>query len=353
MKIVRVAASILLVALGAAAQTAPHGFLLALSKRDHMLAIVDPVSLKVLGRAPSGEDPHEVIASTDGTIAYVSNYGFGAFHTLTPIDLVAQKTLPVIDLGPLLGPHGLTIAGGKVWFTAEGAKAIGRYDPATNQVDWVLGTGQNRTHMILVSDDLKRIITTNVSSGTVSIIEKTAGDMRPGGPPPGANGPPPGTPPRGPMGPPGGDWSQTLLTVGSGSEGFDVSPDGKEIWVANAQQGTVIVIDVASKKVVATLAANMKGANRLKFTPDGKLALISSLSGPEIDVIDTASRKEVKRIKVGRGAAGILMQPDGARAFAACTPDGYVAVIALKSLEVTGHIDVGPEPDGLAWAAGK
>ena len=58
----------------------------------------------------------------------------------------------------------------------------------------------------------------------------------------------------------------------------------------------------------------------------------------------------VKRVKTGRGAAGILMQPDGARAFIGCTPDDYVAIIDLKSLTVTGHIDAGRQPDGLAWA---
>ena len=53
----------------------------------------------------------------------------------------------------------------------------------------------------------------------------------------------------------------------------------------------------------------------------------------------------------GHGAAGILMDPDGQRAFIACGPDNYVAVLDLKTLEVTSHIDVGGEPDGLAWAS--
>jgi YVTN family beta-propeller protein len=70
-----------------------------------------------------------------------------------------------------------------------------------------------------------------------------------------------------------------VVRVGNGSEGFDVSPDGKEIWVANAQDGTVSIIDVASKQVRETLVADVGGANRLKFTLDGKLALISSLHG--------------------------------------------------------------------------
>jgi hypothetical protein len=41
---------------------------------------------------------------------------------------------------------------------------------------------------------------------------------------------------------------------------------------------------------------------------------------------------------------------DGNRAFISCGPDNYVAVVDLKALEVIGHIDIGGEPDGLAWA---
>src|SRR5580658_415020 len=146
--------------------------LLILSKTDHTLAIVDPTTMHVIARVPVGNDPHEVIASTDGQIAYVSNYGSGAYNTLAVVDLLARKALPSIDLGALRGPHGLFFTGGKVWFTAEAAKAIGSYDPAMQSVDWIFGTGQNRTHMIYVWPDMKRIVTTNVSSATVSIIEK-------------------------------------------------------------------------------------------------------------------------------------------------------------------------------------
>ena len=94
---------------------APSEALLVLSKGDHTLAIVDPSTLKVIAKAPIGEDPHEVIASSDGKFAYVSNYGAGRYNTLAVVDLVAQKALSSIDLGPLRGPHGLAFAGGKVW----------------------------------------------------------------------------------------------------------------------------------------------------------------------------------------------------------------------------------------------
>ena len=314
-----------------------------LSKQDHTLAVVDASTLKVTAKVPVGDDPHEVIASADGTVAYVSNYGFGAFHTLAVVDLVGDKAMPSVDLGALRGPHGLVFQGGKSWFTAEAAKALGRFDPATGKIDLILGTGQNRTHMIWVSADGQRIVTTNVNSGTVSIF--TQEPVRLPGPPPGARpgGPLPGAPQM-----PRTDWNETVVRVGNGSEGFDVSPDGKEVWVANAQDGTLSVVSLAEKKVLQTLAVNTPGANRLKFTPDGKMVLVSS--GPELVVLDAATRTVKARVPIGHGSAGVLVEPNGVRAFVACGPDNFVAVVDLHTLKVIGHVEAGGEPDGLAWA---
>ena len=327
---------------GLQAQATPNRSLLALSKHDHTLAIVDPTTLKVIARLPVGPDPHEVVASADGTKAYVSIYGFGRYHALSVLDLIAQKALPDIDTGALNGPHGLALAGGNIWFTAEGAKAVARFNPATNSIDRIMGTGQNRTHMLYVTEDEKKIYTTNVTSGTVSVLE--AGALQATGPPRQTGQQAPPTVPQ------GMDWNQTLIAVGKGDEGFDISPDGRESWTANAQEGTLSVIDVASKKVVATIDAKIPASNRLKFTPDGKLVFITSLRGGDVVIYDAASRKEYKRVAVGHGAAGILMDPVGGRVFVACTPDNFVAIVDLKTFEVTGHLDVGGEPDGLAWA---
>ena len=297
--------------------------LLILSKNEQQLSIVDPATLKIVGKVPTGPDPHEVVASTDGTRAYVSNYGGGAYNTLTVIDLVNRKSLGTIDLGALRGPHGLHFVGGKVWFTAEAAKAIGSYDPPTNKIDLILGSAQDGTHMIYAFPDLSRLVTTNVGSGSVTIFEKRAG--------------------------PRPNWSATTIPAGGRAEGFDVSPDGKQIWAANAQDGTITVIDVATKSATS-FAANVQGANRLKFTPDGALVLVSTLGGRDLHIIRASDRSEVKRIPVGTGAAGIQIQPDGARAYVACSPDNYVAVVDLKSMQVVGKIDAGKNPDGLAWA---
>jgi YVTN family beta-propeller protein len=331
--------------------------LLVLSKHDHTLAIVDPATLRVVARVPVGDDPHEVIASADGHTAYVSNYGFGAFHTLAVVDLIAQHEEPLIDLGALRGPHGLVFQQGKVWFTAEAAKAIGSYDPGSGKVNWIMGTGQNRTHMLYVFPDAQKMVTANVNAATVTVLEHTEGPAGgPPPPPPGASpGQAPGAPPLGQggprrmPGPPGGDWNETVIPVGGGAEGFDVSPDGKQAWVANAWDGTISVIDLAQKKLTTTVQANARGANRLKFTPDGARALVSA--GPELIVFDVVTQKEVKRLRIGHGGGGgILVQPDGQRAYAAFAEDGFVAVVDLKTLEVVGKVDAGANPDGLAWA---
>ncbi len=330
---VRMAACFALVLTGlagavrAGAQT-PSPALLVLEKSDEKLAIVDPASLKVVGRVPSGGAPHEVVASDDGRFAYISNYASerGQLKTLSVVDLTSQKAMTPVDLGALRAPHGLAFADGKVYFTAEANKVIGRYDPSSNQVDWVLGTGQNVTHMIVLSKDFKTIFTSNIGSDSICVIE-------PGG---GRNG-----------------WNVTAIPVGKGPEGFDLSPDGKEVWAANSGDGSVSIVDVASKKVTATLDLKTKRTNRLKFTPDGKLVLISDDGSGEVVVVDTASRKERKRLKVGKGPEGTLVQPDGARAYVALSGENAVAVIDLKLLEVTGKIATGNGPDGLAWAQRK
>lgn len=328
----------LAVALGMAGlggQTRPSGTLLVLAKADQTLSVVNPATLEVLGRAPSGPDPHEVAVSDDGRTAYIANYNGGA-NRISVVDLVSMTPRPPIDLGPLRAPHGLEFAEGKLWFTAEASKAIGSYDPVSARVDWVLGTGQNRTHMILVARGLAWIATSNVSSASLTFIEKMAVAGRGGA----GRGSSAQT-----------DWNETTIPVGRGVEGFDVSPDGREIWAANAQDGTVSVIDVASKRVVDTLQADVTGANRLKFTPDGRLAFITTLGRPDLVIVETASRKVIKRVPIGRGAAGIQMEPGGARAFVACTPDDNVAVIDVATLTVAGRINAGRQPDGLAWAA--
>ncbi len=322
-----------------------------------------------MARVPVGDNPHEVAVSDDGKTAYISNYGG---NTVSVVDLVAQKPLRAIDLGALRQPHGLDFAGGKLYFPAEGAKIVGRYDPATRKIDWVVGTGQDRTHMVIVTKDLKTILTSNVSSGTISVIGQAApgqgrgpgGPGGPGGGPGGPGGPPPGRGPgggsgRGPGGPggPGGggpDWEVTNIPVGHGSEGFDLTPDGKELWVANAQDHTISIIDIAAKKVVQTLPST-GNANRLKLTLDGKYAFVSDLGGTDLLIIDVATRKPFKTIKLAASSEGLLMSPDRTHAYTTLNDHDSVAAIDLRTFTVTGEAEDRPRPrrSGLGRAEVK
>ncbi len=294
--------------------------LLVLNKNDANLAIVDAGSNKILGKVPVGEGPHEV--ATDGKLAFVSNYGGQTpGSTLSVIDLAAKKELHRVDLGPLRRPHGMFYQDGKVYFTAELNKLIARYDPPTNQVDWLMGTGQNTTHMVRLSRDGSKIFTANIGSDSITIMDRGANST----------------------------WNETVVPVGKGPEGFDVSPDEKEIWAAHSRDGGVSIIDIASKKVTATFDVGTKRSNRLKFTPDGMHVLISDLDAGDVIVLDRASRKEIKRVKLGKAPEGILMAPDGSKAYLAVNGDDYVAIFNLKTFTVTGRISTGGGPDGMAW----
>jgi YVTN family beta-propeller protein len=308
--------------------SAAHAQSLLVLNKEGSVAIIDPTTQKVLGRAPTGDGPHEVVATTDGKLAVASNYGSGQMpgHTLSVIDIASRKEIHRVDLAPMLRPHGLCAVDGKVYFTAEGSKAIGRYDPSTNRVDWLMGTGQDGTHMVALSKDRNTIFTSNIASGTISIFDRVgAAD----------------------------DWRGTIVPVGHGAEGFDLSPDGKQLWAANAGDGTVSIVDIAAKKVVQTFPVEAKRSNRLKFTPDGKRILISDLTNGGLIVVDVATRKEIKRLTLGRSVAGILIVPDGSRAYVAATNDNYIAVVDLKNLEVTSRISTGTGPDGMDWIASR
>src|SRR5437588_3918941 len=153
---------LLLLALVVRAAETPSPALLILNKEEGSLAIVNPANNTVVGRVPTGEASHEVVVSSDGKLAFASNYGArNPGNTLSVIDLVSQKELHRVNLGPLGRPHGLSFADGKLYFTSEICKLIGRYDPSSNLVDWLLGTGQNSTHMVLVTKDTNTIFTAN------------------------------------------------------------------------------------------------------------------------------------------------------------------------------------------------
>jgi DNA-binding beta-propeller fold protein YncE len=312
----------------AAAQTTSSARLLVLLRNASALAIVDPVSGTVLGRVPVVMDPHEVAVTPDGTMAFVASPREG----ISVIDVAAMKELRRVDTGTLSAPHDVLYANGKLYFTAEGFKTIGRYDPSANTIEWMLGIGQDGTHMMVLARDQQTMWVPNRGSNSISVIDAVAG------------GPP--------------KFKTTAIPVpGTRPEGLDLSPDGRELWTATRGDGGVSIIDTAARKVVDSFNLKLTDANRLKFTPEGKVLILDGGTGTLV-ILDAASRKEIKRIQVAPGDSGdggIFVMPDGSRAYLGLRDDHSVVVINLKTLEIENRFAMGPNsgPGCVNWASLK
>lgn len=303
------------------AQTAKP-VLAVLNKSDSNLALVDPMTMKVTAKIPVGDSPHEVVFSTDGKLAFVANYGAQTpGSTISVIDVAAAKELRRVDLAPLMRPHGLQFVGGKLYFTAETNRIIARYDPTTNKVDWMMGTGQNSSHMIAVSSDQKRMVTANIGSDSVTIFDFQ------------------NTPPA--------PSKITHIAVGKQPEAVDLSPDGKEVWTGLNAEGMVEIVDVAQGKSVAKL--NIGGRPyRVRFTPDGKHVICTMVPTKEILVIDAATRKEVKRLKLDGTPLGVAFAADNKTIFVSVVEPHVTLKIDLEKMEIVGRVETGIVPDGIA-----
>lgn len=317
---------------------AAESSLLVVTKQSHVLSIVDAKTLKVTAQVPIGEDPHEVVILPDNKTAYVSRFGEGTLSTLAVVDLEGAKALSDIDLFPLKGPHGFSLHGRTLWLTVDKAKAIAALDIDSNKIIYLLGTGGDRTHMIWSNERMTKIITTNAISGTLSVFDARvdAPILAPGAPPAPATYTSPG-------------FNHTLVPTGPKAEGFAVSPDGKEVWVGDAD-GKIHIVDLTKNAVRESFDAGTLLANRLAFTPDGKYVVVTLKRGKDLVVIDAKTHAVAHRIPIEEnGASGIQMQPDGSRVFIACPRDHFIAVVDLKKMKRIATIDAGREPDGLGW----
>jgi len=333
------AVSIPLMAARPAGAQSPSPLLLAVLGADRSIAIIDPTSRKVVGYAPTDNDPHTVAVSADGKLAFTGN---SAGSTISVIDVATRKELRRVPVGQGASPSRVLYASGKVYFSAGGYKGIGRYDPATDKIDWYVGTGHDTSYLV-ISKDRDKIFVSDRNGNTVSIIEGVL------------------------AGPP--KWTVTTIPVGGSAEGLDVSPDGKEVWAAKRFGGGISIIDVATKKLTqldvpfGKNKATGSQATRVNFTPDGKRVILLHRPTEDIVIFDAATRKEIKRIKQ-TDADSMLVTSDGSRAYISCGGaaggEGYVMAIDLKTLEMAGRIDIPAGPKipcrgacdafGLAWA---
>jgi YVTN family beta-propeller protein len=146
---------------------------------------------------------------------------------------------------------------------------------------------------------------------------------------------------------------KVIATIGTGRypHGLRMSPDGREIYVANVQDGTVSVIDADGLTELARISVGTTPV-QVGFTPDGTRVYVSLRDENTVAVIDTASRNLIGTIEVGRNPIQVYATPDGRFVYVAnqgsdAEPADTVSVIDVASGKVVDSIRTGLGAHGV------
>lgn len=142
------------------------------------------------------------------------------------------------------------------------------------------------------------------------------------------------------------------VATGRYPHGLRIGPDGKEIYVADVEEGSVSVIGIAEMKEIARIPVGAAPV-QVGFTPDGAKVFVSLRDENKVAVIDTKTRQVLAKIEVGRKPIQVFVTPDGSRVYAAnqgddADPDDTVSVIDVSSLQVIKTIQTGKGAHGVS-----
>ena len=148
--------------------------------------------------------------------------------------------------------------------------------------------------------------------------------------------------------------NKVVATIADGGYpwGLAITPDGSRVYVTDTVSNAAVAIDTASNKVIAEVAVGNNPIG-VAISPDGGRAYVANAFSNSVSVIDTASNTVVATIMVGSGPYGLAFTPDGNRAYVANSQSdpfapGTVSLIDTASNTVTDTIIVGANPIGVA-----
>ena len=144
---------------------------------------------------------------------------------------------------------------------------------------------------------------------------------------------------------------------GQDPESFDISPDGKFLYVSNEDAAEMSVLDLATGEVIARVKVGEEPEG-VTVRPDGRIVYVSCEGENEVVAIDTASLKVVGRIKTPARPRSVVFTPDSKIAFIATENGGAVSVVnaqkhtLLESIKIppTEGTPMPPRPMGTALA---
>jgi DNA-binding beta-propeller fold protein YncE len=328
--LVRIARTVLLTALVATALPTARaaaqvdgltGTIIVTNKNIASATMIDVSTGRALVTFPTGQGPHEIALSDNGTIAVVTDYGGSPGNTLTVIEVAGRRVVRTIDLGQYRRPHGIRFFAGDtlIVVTSEASRNVVFVNVAAGEVRKAIETTQNGSHMLGLVADRSRIYTGNIGSNTVSELNVATGEL------------------------------VRTFDVPAQPEAINVTPDGREVWVGSNATGKVSVVDPRSG-TVKTVAEGFAWPYRVAYTPDLKTALIPDLGNEVLRFFDRASLRELGRIEfTGGGPQGITITPDGKYAFLSMSKQARVAIIDIAARKVAGYLPAAETPDGVVY----
>jgi DNA-binding beta-propeller fold protein YncE len=327
------ACAVLLPSSGASpANPASTGVLLVANKGDRTLGIIDPKSAtQVATVAENGNTGHEVIASPDGRTAYVPIYGDSGVGkpgsdgaNLVVIDIASRKIIGNIDFGhgvrphcPLFGPKD-----GLLYVSTELDNSITVIDPHSLKIVGSIPTGRAESHMFALSRDGRYGYTTNVGSGTISVLDIAARK------------------------------TLDVIPVASVIQRIALSVDDRLAFTSDQSKPQLAVFDTATRKVTSWIPLAAPGYGTAA-TPDGMWLVIAIPKAKQVAILNLKSMKIEHSIDVPAAPQEVVIRPDGAIAYVSCDASHKVAAIRTSDWTVEKLIDAGAGADGLAWAVQK
>lgn len=310
------------------AQT-PPGTLIAVNQADANISIVDLKTAKEVARVPEGAVAgHEVAASHDGKIAYVPIYGDSSVgdpgtdgRELLAIDLASHRIVGKFDFGHGVRPHCIVMnpRDGLLYVTTEIDRTVTIVDPKTLKIVGSIPTGQEQSHMLVLSHDGRFGYTANVGPGTVSVLDLKARKLL------------------------------RVIKVSGEVQRISITPDDRTVFTADQTTPRLAAIDTITNSV-KTWVSLPAVAYGTASTRDGRWLLVSLPKSSGVAIVDLHSLQVVRTIAVPQGPHTVLMAPDNLTAYVACMKSGYIAMINLSDWAVRGLIKVGNNADGIGWA---
>ncbi len=299
------------------------GTVIITNKTPATATIVDVGSGRTLVTLPTGNGPHEVVVSSDGRTAVVTDYGTGPApgSTLTVIDVPGLRVARTISVAPHQRPHGIVFLPGDsiVVVTSEAARLVMLVNVRSGDIVRTASTNQNGSHMVGVAADGITAWTGNIGSNTITELDLSTGK------------------------------AIRNIDVPAQPEAINVTADGSEVWVGSNATGKVSVVD-AYTGAVSTAADSVSWPYRVLYSPDAKLAFIPDYRGNALRVLDRKSRKELGRMAFpGGGPQGISITPDGKYVLLSMSSEARIAIIDVASRRVVGHLAAGETPDGVVY----